>query len=349
LLAPTTWHEKGLRGGIGKQWRFPFFDSPRARARRRRLLEQSPVCWIISRDRWAPVLARLAILLVLGVLALSLGSYSQAPAAAAILPATPAATSTIQTTNVAGTTVTTYSYHTSAIGVSSAIKGSAAFRIASSCATLLSLALEFWLAAHVTRFYVDGKRNGLLELLLVTPMKLTDIVRGHWLALRKLFPAPMAAQLFLNFAIGAITILALLSTPTAATPGAPSSWWTPTRLFALQQSAVLGISTVAWVTGLFAIAWVSIWMGLASKKINVAMLKTFCYAKILPWFGVGFVSGLVFMLLMAGFSFSGGGGMLFIKLLPTIPSVLMIGVNFALIRFARNRVADAFSKWTLSR
>jgi hypothetical protein len=83
--------------------------------------------------------------------------------------------------------------------------------LADKCAGALSLALEFWLAAHVCRFYVDGKKNGFLELMLVTPIRPADILHGHWLALRRLFLVPVAAQLFLTLSCAAI------------------EWWVPVR------------------------------------------------------------------------------------------------------------------------
>jgi ABC-type transport system involved in cytochrome c biogenesis permease component len=342
-LAPVTWHEKGVRGGGRRWWRIPVFDAGLARGRK--LMDKNPVCWIISRDRWAPVVAGLATLFISGVFVWSVASYSKAPVAAAVPPVKPPATSTIHTTNSAGTSVTTYNYTSGAIG---AIGGSASYRFASSCAGIISLAFEFWLAAHVARFYVDGKRNGLLELLMVTPTRLMDVIRGHWLALRRLFFAPMAALLSLNLALGAIPILISLSMPASTGPGAPTGWWTSNRIGAFQQTVVVLITNLAWVTGLFAIAWVSIWMGLASKKTPVAMLKVFCYVKILPWLGIGFSSALFFFLMT--FSFSGvHGGWLIAALIPTVPFALMIGVNCALMRWARYRVGDVYLQWTVSR
>ena len=199
-LAPRTWQEKGIRPSFGMRWQSPLFGSANARSSSRASLNDNPICWIISRDRWASNVARLALLLVLGVFVLSLASLFQVPGPATPAPATTAtATSTATTTSTNG--VTTFSY---GVNLAGGLAVNSLYMLADKCAGALSLALEFWLAAHVCRFYVDGKKNGFNELMLVTPIRPADILHGHWLALRRLFLVPVAAQLFLTLSCAAI-------------------------------------------------------------------------------------------------------------------------------------------------
>ncbi|MGA2748947.1 MAG: ABC transporter permease subunit [Verrucomicrobiota bacterium] len=319
-LAPKTWRQKALRRGIGSDWRIPFFTPSGAQ----RLRDQSPICWLISRDRWASNLARLSVVIILGVFLLSMVSYSQSPRLAAAAPVMKTTMTSSTTTNSTGGVAYSYTASVSSTSVS--------FKISSWFAGALALALEFWLASQVSRFYVDGKRSGFLELLLVTPVRPAEVVQGHWHALRNLFLAPMATLLFLNLAVGTFQILSMpAGAPLLGVLGG-----------ATVQALVLVLSQTAWVTGLFAIAWFSIWMGLASQRISVAVLKTFCYVKILPWFGVYFAMGLSAFLLFRMFNTAT------VWVMIAMPQMLIIGANFILIRLARRGVQVDFSRWANS-
>jgi hypothetical protein len=210
------------------------------------------------------------------------------------------------------------------------------FAIASTCAGLLSLALEFWLASHVCRFYVDGKRSGFLELMMVTPTTRADILAGHWLALRRLFLAPVLAQLLLTLTCQGIRVWAVYSAAAAAQGGKTIPAASNFDAEVLQITGLV-LGALAWFIGLITLAWFSIWMGITSKKIPVAMLKTFWYAKILPGFGISFCSGILLVMLMTNGS---------LWLLPVVIQLIWIGVNLALIALARRRAQDAFSKWS---
>jgi hypothetical protein len=214
------------------------------------------------------------------------------------------------------------------------------YQIAGGCAYALSLALEFWLASHVCRFYVEGKRSGFLELLWVTPMQPADILKGHWLALRRLFLVPIAALLLLNVTFGAIQVFAANSGAMAlAAAGAPMS----RHALEIQQGVAAGLAQISWCVGLFTIVWFSVWMGLTSKRIPLAMLKTFCYVKILPLVGVYFVVALLFLGTMGMLSAGGTGVILWLWLI--VPQLLIIAVNCGLIALARAGVQSAFAKW----
>ena len=344
-LAPKTWQDKPFRPSPRTGWQFRLFGPAASRSSGLKLLDQNPVCWIISRDRWASNLARLALLLVLGVFALSLASLFQGPDSPAPVPGTIVAatrsTSTTTTTSTNGvtTSTTTVTWGASGAGV---MARNSLFILASGCASALSLALEFWLAAHVCRFYVDGRRNGFLELLFVTPITQADILAGHWLALRRLFLPPAAALLFLTLACGAIQMWATSSVVVAAAPGGTGLPPASNRILEIQQVLGLVSGAISWGIGLINLVWFSIWMGLTSKKIPIAILKTFWYARILPLFGMTF-AGILAAMFMATILGAGSTG-----LWPSGYVLLYIGVNLALIRFARRRAQAALSKWANS-
>jgi len=325
-FAPRTWQDKGL-GAKRKGFTLGnVFGKPGGR----QLLEKNPIAWIIARDRWAANFARAALILTLGLLVFSIAvSWRNGLQGPAISPVTVTSTPAAVTTN--GNT-TTFTYSSSA---STRVLKTTAFQIGSWCASFLSFALELWLAAHVSRFYIDGKKSGFLELLLVTPVRAPDIIRGQWLGLQRLFLVPMAAQLALTTGLGAMQIVAMRSTMAAARAAGTFSGSMETV-----QIVILIMGAVTWTVGLVAIVWFSIWMGVNSKNVNLAVLKTFCFVKALPWLAVSFASGiLIFMM-------ARGGGVSALWLISAIPQGLIVAINIGLIAFARIEARDALSSFS---
>jgi hypothetical protein len=221
--------------------------------------------------------------------------------------------------------------------------GNVLFMLARFAASALSLVLEFWLASHVSRFYIDGRKSGFLELLLVTPITQADILQGHWLALRRLFLPPVAAQLLLTLVFGAIQLWASSTVVLASPPAGTTMPPTMNHSIEIAQVISLVLGPISWCLGLFTIVWFSIWMGMTSKRIPIAMLKTFWYAKILPWFGISLASGILLVLVERGFN--AGSVVLFYSV---VLQLLFIGVNLALITLARRRAQETFAKWANS-
>jgi ABC-type transport system involved in multi-copper enzyme maturation permease subunit len=58
--------------------------------------------------------------------------------------------------------------------------------------------LKFWIAWEAGRRFAEDRRNGALELLLVTPLRVEEIVRGQFRSLRRLFAGPVAALLVVD-------------------------------------------------------------------------------------------------------------------------------------------------------
>jgi ABC-type transport system involved in cytochrome c biogenesis permease component len=326
-LAPKTWHEKGIRA---KGWRLPFGVPGKER---KKLLDESPISWIIARDRWASNLARLMLVLMLGAFAVSLASLFNMPKVAAMpgVAPTPIVTTQITTTSNATSQTHIVNFRASAVSIGT----SKSYRFTKWLSNILSLVLEFWLAAQVCRFYIDGKRTGFFEQLLVTPVKPADIIRGHWLALRRLFLAPVIGQLLVIIASGILQLLESYSITPPTQAGGRAN-----HSIELSELVMFGLGAVNWFLGLLTIAWYAIWMSLTSKRINVAMLKTFGYAKVIPWFGITFASG--FFLFAGAIALARGS----IWILPLLFQGLFIAVNIGLITYARYNAYNAFSEWS---
>lgn len=142
--------------------------------------------------------------------------------------------------------------------------------------TALHLVIKCWLALEATRRFADGRRSGELELLLVTPLAVAEIVNGRMLALRRQFYAPVALVL------GADLLLLLFG---MESPG----WWGQAGGWALAFLVGGGMFLVDCYT----ICWVGLWLGLTAKTPVQAFLQTLVRVLVVPW--VIFVVSLLFL------------------------------------------------------
>lgn len=298
----------------------------RATRREREWRERNPIGWIVARDRWASIISRLIALLALAIFVVSVVSVVREG------PQTIAAAPTFRVKSFSATNASGRSRATSTTVVfSNRIATNTPYRIVNTCSTVLSLGLELWIVAHIARFYIEAQKSGFFELLLVTPIQADAIVKGHWAGLRRLFLLPVAMQVLLASAVDAVEIL--------GHSGAPGS-----GVGSLQMILTFIVGMTSWVVGMFCLAWFSIWMGLASKKIPTAMLKTFCYTKILPWFGATFATGLLAFPMMRIIGSSGVVSGWFI-LITAMPGMLLIITSCGLIRMARRNIPHAFARF----
>jgi ABC-type transport system involved in multi-copper enzyme maturation permease subunit len=196
----------------------------------------------------------------------------------------------------------------------------------------LTLLLYLGIASQAGRLLVDGRRSGLLELLLSTPLTAPQIVRGQWRALLRLFGLPVALCLALQF-VGSFMAQQAWSGLAAAAPppppppatGATATGATnvavpnvvivtsvkgsggvtvsATGLFTNEPGQLMALATAAAGTlavaaNLVALVWFGLWMGLNSKHSSLATLKTILFVQIIPWFAISFASMLVVPLLL---------------------------------------------------
>ena len=143
--------------------------------------------------------------------------------------------------------------------------------------TLLHLVLKLWLALEASRRLASDKRNGVLELLLVTPIEVSDILRGLVIGLKRQFLLPF-------FVVTGIDVLLLL--------------------FGLSHSAKSATLPLFFLAGMglfaadaFCLTWVGLWEGLSAKDGSQAFIRTLLQVLVFPSLlfvglgGVIFVSG----------------------------------------------------------
>jgi len=124
--------------------------------------------------------------------------------------------------------------------------------------------LKVWVVSEACTRLVEDRRSGALELLLSTPLSVTEIVRGQWLSLQRQFVRPMLVILVLE----AIVL------------------W---RDFA---TSTIIVNQLVLVADMVALVWLSMWLGLIAPSANRAILVAIGVVLVLPWalyFGGGTV------------------------------------------------------------
>jgi ABC-type transport system involved in multi-copper enzyme maturation permease subunit len=139
-------------------------------------------------------------------------------------------------------------------------------------ALLLQAPLKWLVASEASQRWTQERQTGALELLLTTPLPVSEILRGHWLSLGRLFGVPA-------FAILLMEVLTLVAS------GALSG-----SQFEMSVMTLAGAVVFLW--DLYALAWVGLWLGLSSRKPNHAFLGTAARILVVPW--VVFVFALFF-------------------------------------------------------
>jgi len=129
----------------------------------------------------------------------------------------------------------------------------------------LGLLLKIWLAVEASRTLSEDRRGGGLELLLSTPLREQQILRGQLLALWRQFALPAGALLLANLVFCLVGLRQLH----------PAS----ERWMFLGTHLVLGGFLVA---DLIALSWVGMWQGLLRRKPNRAALEAVGRIVVLP-------------------------------------------------------------------
>jgi hypothetical protein len=70
---------------------------------------------------------------------------------------------------------------------------------------IVSFGLYLWVASQAGRFFIEARRTGLTELLLVSPLESGALVRGHWRGLLGLFGIQLALLLCLQAAASTLS------------------------------------------------------------------------------------------------------------------------------------------------
>jgi ABC-type transport system involved in cytochrome c biogenesis permease component len=149
-----------------------------------------------------------------------------------------------------------------------------------SSAAMLQSIVKIWLTAAACRRFVDDRRSGTLELVLVTPLSVPEILRGQWQALRRQHLGPIIVVLLFDICLQFIGLR-------ESKPGGPVSSWTSVLMFLASMTIFL--------TDLFALGWLSMWLGLTSNHAFRAISLSALLILVLPWvaFYLAFTFGIM--------------------------------------------------------
>jgi hypothetical protein len=120
------------------------------------------------------------------------------------------------------------------------------------------------MAIQASYSFALDREKGAWELLLSTPLPTSEMVRGQWMALQRLFFWPVVAIVLLD---------ALLVNWGLAREHQDQGYWT---LFFVGNA-------VMFLADLTALGWVGIWMGVNSKSAARAAAATIARVLLLPW------------------------------------------------------------------
>ncbi len=177
---------------------------------------------------------------------------------------------------------------TGAVGSSGFSEWSTVLQITSG---VLGLALTLWVVVQASRFLVEGVQTRALEQILVTPLSTDAILQGHWIGLRRAFLFPALVVLLMKGCAGAVQIYQLSLMRQGMQGGAGTMPFD----FVTYQIATVGVGLVGYVTGLLALASFGMWMGLMSRRVTTAVIKTVVFVAVLPWLVLAFGQGLLMM------------------------------------------------------
>jgi hypothetical protein len=282
LLLPRSWQDKPATaagpGRIAYRWKF---GGPKRRARlRATLMDINPVLWLACRERWQAFSVWIMVLAIVTV----------------------------------------------ATAICISVEPSILWMAWGQASGTLTLLLYLLFASQSARFFIEAQHNRVLELLLVTPLTVPQVIQGQWRALRRMLGLPIVLFLAAECVGGFVSQVHAWNRTSASPPpvmmpsNAPplKSSGTNTTVtlksgalsgatfsgagFTLPPRAVLVGIALANTSGLLAnfiaLVWFGMWMGLISKSLNLATLKTIVFVQIVPWFVVSFAAALMFPLLM---------------------------------------------------
>jgi hypothetical protein len=133
-------------------------------------------------------------------------------------------------------------------------------------------ALKWFVAIESSRRLSDDRHSGALELLLVTPVQIEQIIAGQRRALVDMFRGPMLLALLTNFALFVILM--------TVNPGGLSG----------QESFICGEILIGGgimlLIDFHALSWVGMWLALQTKRHNRAILATLGRVMLTPWLAV---------------------------------------------------------------
>ena len=199
---------------------------------------------------------------------------------------------------------------------------------------LLSFVLVLSLSSHACRFFVEARSSGALELMLAAPLPEGAIVRAQWWALVRMFWLPVVVVLALRIAGSVQQLVQFWTMSAASQPGWPGDHML-TRLLGL------GLSVLKFVTSLLAMGWFGMWMGVTTRRANVAVLKSIAFVYVLPTLALWFLN-MMFMVGLSMINLSAGGGFMPLWLPELLMGALALGLDVFFFLLARRKLLGNF-------
>ena len=131
---------------------------------------------------------------------------------------------------------------------------------------------KIWLSADASYAFATGRRDGTLELLLLTPLSAREIAAGTLSGFRRRYLAPLLALFLLDVALAAW--LALLGQGSSA--------------------ILVGAAGVMLLVDSYSLCWVGMLRGLAAHDSSQAILATLGRILLLPWLYFAFGMGIFY-------------------------------------------------------
>ena len=257
-------------------------------------------------------------------------------------------------------------------------KGTSAWHAWAFFGGIFTLIMYLGMASNACRFFVEGRRSGLFELLLSTPLTAPQIVQGQWRGLLRNHGLPLLLCLA---ALTAGTCLAQSrfwgriaanNTPPPAVATPLSTNINPTASIVRTQHMSISVmgrvasgdvtiratimalgmamaGLLAILGNLCALAWYGMWAGLNSRSANLATLKTLAFVQVIPWFVIAISSNLLlFPLFFSSWfnrSFAGFGSQMvfYYPLITTgVATVLALTKDLLFVLWARKKLRLKF-------
>ena len=151
-------------------------------------------------------------------------------------------------------------------------------------AYLGSVLVKCWVGAEASQRLTDDRRSGALELLFSTPLKVKDVLHGHWMAILRQFLGPVI------FICALTVFFALILLLDSGRMGADDASYMATMFMA---------HLVLIVMDSLALFWYGLWNSAKARYVNRSISGTIFTVLMLPWivytlFTLSFFSMLAF-------------------------------------------------------
>lgn len=132
----------------------------------------------------------------------------------------------------------------------------------------IRLILKLWIAWYACATLAEARRTGAVELILATPLRIKEILWGHWKGMQRIFFWPVTAAMVITFLPAIETLLH------------QDIGWSSLMILPIPAITLFGVAT--FVLDVLAIVWVGMWMGITQVRPLQAFAKTVLYVMIIP-------------------------------------------------------------------